>query len=248
MLFNLQKIKTEQGTSTNTAHAISRKKREILFSLKMQDLTLHLLLLIKLLLNYMKLKYLLENPIPCLLQKNWYSKPIPPDMQFEERIFQTQFSISTDKLYEWNIDGLSKQEIIYKMGHMSMVANAYFTNHNVDHVEIVDLLTTGFSRTLRGWWENFLAEESRESIRKAVKKDDEGLPIFDENIGRGILNGVNTLIYTIIKHFFGTPSNIASHISDYLNNLRCPTLFNYRWYQDVFISRVMLRKDCLKAY
>ena len=52
MFFNLQKIKTEQGTSTNTAHAISRKKREILFSLKMQDLTLHPLLLIKLFLNY----------------------------------------------------------------------------------------------------------------------------------------------------------------------------------------------------
>ena len=66
---------------------------------------------------------------------------------------------------------------------MSMVANAYFTNHNVDHVEIVDFLTTSFSRTPCGWWENFLTEESRESIRKAVKKDDEGLPIFDENIG-----------------------------------------------------------------
>ena len=23
---------------------------------------------------------------------------------------------------------------------------------------------------------------------------------------------------------------------------------NYRWYQDLFISRVMLRKDCLKRY
>ena len=39
-----------------------------------------------------------------------------------------------------------------------------------------------------------------------------------------------------------------SRISDYLNNLRCPTMFDYRWYQDVFISRVMLRKDCYKTY
>ena len=23
---------------------------------------------------------------------------------------------------------------------------------------------------------------------------------------------------------------------------------NYRWYQDIFVSRVMLRKDCLKPY
>ena len=25
-------------------------------------------------------------------------------------------------------------------------------------------------------------------------------------------------------------------------------MFNYRWYQDVFISKVMLQKDCLKPY
>ena len=61
-------------------------------------------------------------------------------------------------LYEWNIDGLLEQEIINKMGHMSMVANAYITNHNVDHVEIVNLLTTDFPGILCGWWENFLIE------------------------------------------------------------------------------------------
>ena len=31
-------------------------------------------------------------------------------------------------------------------------------------------------------------------------------------------------------------------------NLRCPTMFDYKWFQDVFISRVMLRKDYLKPY
>ena len=51
-------------------------------------------------------------------------------MQFGERIFQTQFSVSADKLYEWNIDGLSEQEIINKMSHMSMVGIAYQNNHD----------------------------------------------------------------------------------------------------------------------
>ena len=45
------------------------------------------------------------------------------------------------------------------------------------------------------------------------------MPIFNENIGRGILDGVNTLIYTILKHFVGIPSNISSRVSDLLNNL-----------------------------
>ena len=65
-------------------------------------------------------------------------------MQFEERVFQTQFSVSVDKLYEWNIDGLSEQEIINKMSHMSMVGIAYQNNHDLDQPEIVNLLVTGF--------------------------------------------------------------------------------------------------------
>ena len=84
--------------------------------------------------------------------------------------------------------------------------------------------------TLRNWWGKYFIEGSRESIKKAIKKDDDGLPIFYERIGQGIPDGVNTLIYTIPKHFIGTPSNISSHISDYLNNLSCPTMFDYIWY------------------
>ena len=134
------------------------------------------------------------------------------------------------------------------MGHMSMVGIAYMNNHNLDRPKIVDLLVIGFSGTLRGWWDSYLTEESRESIKTTVKKNDEGIPIFDERIGRGIFDGVNTLIYTVLKHFIGIPSNVSSRISDYLNNSRCPTMFDYIWYQDVFLFRVMLRKDCYKPY
>ena len=72
------------------------------------------------------------------------------------------------------------------MGHMSMVGIAYMNNHNVDHPKIVDFLVTGFSGTLRGWWDPYLIEDLRESIKHAVKKNNEGLPIFDESIGKGI--------------------------------------------------------------
>ena len=195
-----------------------------------------------------EIKRFVGNSNPISFTKKWYSKPTPIDMQFEERSFQEQFSISANKIYEWNIDGMSEQEIINKMGHMSMVGIVYMNNHNPDHPEIVDLLVTGFSGTLRGWWDSYLTEDSKEPIKIVVKKNDEGLPIFYESIGHGIPDGVNTLIYTVLKHFVGTPSNISSRIFDYMNNLRCPTMSDYRWYQDVFISRVMLRKDCYKPY
>ena len=122
---------------------------------------------------------------------------------------------------------MSEQEIINKMSHMSMVGIAYQNNHDLDQPEIVNLLVTGFSGTLLGWWDSYITKESRESIKHDVKKNDEGLPIFDESISRGIPDGVNTLIYTILKHFVGTPSNISSRVSDYLNNLSCPTMSDY---------------------
>jgi uncharacterized protein YrzB (UPF0473 family) len=42
--------------------------------------------------------------------KNWYSRPTPPNLQFNERLLQPQFFVSADKLYEWNINGLNIEE------------------------------------------------------------------------------------------------------------------------------------------
>ena len=91
-----------------------------------------------------------------------------------------------------------------------MIGIAYQNNHDLDQLEIVNLLVTGFSGTLCGWWDSYITKESRKSVKHAVKKNDESLPIFDESIGRGIPDGLNTLIYTILKHFVDTPSNISS--------------------------------------
>ena len=59
-----------------------------------------------------------------------------------------------------------------------MVGITYQNNHDLDQPEIVNLLVTGFSSTLHGWWDSYLIEKSRDSIRHVVKKNDEGLPIF----------------------------------------------------------------------
>ena len=69
------KVKTE-GTSTSAARTISRNEKEIV-SEENTGLIHYLLFLQKkkkrfLMTIYQKLKDLLENPILCLLQKNWY--------------------------------------------------------------------------------------------------------------------------------------------------------------------------------
>jgi hypothetical protein len=108
-------------------------------------------------------------------------------MQFEERNFQHQFSVSADKLYEWNIDGLSEQEVLNKLSHLSMVINSYLTNHQLTHVEIIDLLVTGFSGKLKSWWKKHLTNESKDLIKHSIKKDEEGNTIFNERIGMKFL-------------------------------------------------------------
>ena len=94
---------------------------------------------------------------------------------------------------------------------MTMVANNYL-NKSRPHTEVIELITLGFTGKLLQWWNNCLIEEAKENIKNAIQKDEEGTPIFDERIGRGIPDEVNTLIYTIMKHFVGKPSNITSRI------------------------------------
>ncbi|KAI8572072.1 hypothetical protein RHMOL_Rhmol01G0170300 [Rhododendron molle] len=166
----------------------------------------------------------LINPTTSI--KNWYTRPTLVDMQYEENSLMNQFSVSSTKLYEWNIDGLSEYQILEKLNHMSMVANSYLSNTNLNQPQIVELLTSGFTGVLKAWWDKYLDTESREQIIHAVQTDENGIPIFENE--HGVHDGVNTLIYTIIKHFIGQPSNITSRIHDQLSNLHCPTLSDFR--------------------
>ncbi|KAI5324509.1 hypothetical protein L3X38_033582 [Prunus dulcis] len=99
-----------------------------------------------------------------------------------------------------------------------MVANSYITNHSFRQSEIVPLLETGFTRTFCSWWDKHLTHESKQQIIHAVKLNEDGLPIFNEQIGQGIEDRVNTLLYTIVDHFIGTPSNTTTRIHDQLRN------------------------------
>ena len=126
---------------------------------------------------------------------------------------------------------------------MTMVANNYLNEHRPP-TEVIDFMVLGFTGKLLQWWNHYLTKESKDEIKNAVQKNEEGQPIFYERIKRGVLDEVNTLIYTIMEHLIGTPSNITTRIYDQLSNLRCPTFSDYQWYKDVFTTRVMHRSDC----
>ena len=96
-----------KGTSNSAAQTISRSEKEPVFESKFESLSS---VSVKKIFDddLPEIKRFVGKPNPISFTKNWFSKPTPPDMQFEERSFQTQFSVFADKIYEWNIDGLSK--------------------------------------------------------------------------------------------------------------------------------------------
>ena len=88
------KVKIE-GTSTSATQSISRNKKEIVFEENTKSDSLF----------SASAKKVFDNDLPEIKRfvgkynlisftKNWYSKPTSPDMQFEERSFQTQFFVS----------------------------------------------------------------------------------------------------------------------------------------------------------
>ena len=136
-------------------------------------------------------------------------------------------------IYEWNIDGLSEHEIINVLRKMTMTTTTYLTN-NDDH-NAAQLLISGFSRTLRSWWDNFLNDSERKFLQN--RTNDEGEQ-----------NAVHRIIYAITKHFIGNPRILQERSSEILQNIRCRALSDFRWYHDVFISKVMISDDARAPY
>ena len=64
----------------------------------------------------------------------------------------------------------------------------------------------------------------------------------------GQQNVVHKLIYAITKHFIGDLIILQERSSKILQNLRCRTLSDFRWYHDVFLSKVMTKPDANASY
>nr|KYP64940.1 polyprotein [Cajanus cajan] len=90
------------------------------------------------------------------------------------------------------------------------------------------IIVQGFTGQLKGWWDNFWTPADKESILNAVKPE------------TGEEDAVATLIYTIIQHFIGDPNTFKDRAASQLANLYCPTMSDYCWYRDIFMSKITL--------
>ncbi|RVW30385.1 RING finger and transmembrane domain-containing protein 2 [Vitis vinifera] len=178
---------------------------------------------------------------------NYYPRPTFPDMQFEERNQYTQASYTSGTIYEWNIDGMIEYNILTKLQEMTMVSTAYKLNNRLPDHAVAQTIVAGFIGQLKGWWDNYLTFEDRNGILKAYRINEKNEVVKDED-GHDIEDAVATLIYSISKHFIGDPAKIKDKTADLLTNLKCPKLHDFRWYKEVFLTKVMLRSDCNQSF
>ena len=124
-----------------------------------------------------------------------------------------------------------------------MVSTTYKLNNRLpDHV-VAQKIVVGFTGQLKGWWDNYLTFKDINGILKAYRINEENEMVKDED-GQDIEDAVSTLIYSISKHFIGDPTKIKDKTVDLLTNLKCPKFHDFRWYKEVFLTKVMLRSDC----
>ena len=127
-----------------------------------------------------------------------------------------------------------------------MVSNVYKSNNKTDH-QIANIIITGFTGQLKGWWDNTLTYTDRNWLANAYKRTQNGIFIVDEN-GLQIPDAVNTLVFAITKHFVEDPADYRESAYDSLKNLRCYTLSDFRWYKDVFLSKVLIMTDNAETF
>lgn len=94
---------------------------------------------------------------------------------------------------------------------------------------IAKMIVAGFTGQLKGLWDNYLSSQDREEIYQSIKQ--EGNQISETS--------VYTLVVTILEHFTGRISDNSENILTLLQNLRCKTLSDFRWYKDAFLNRVV---------
>ena len=57
-----------------------------------------------------------------------------------------------------------------------------------------------------------------------------------------------TIIFLVLKHFIRDPAKIKYKTVDILTNLKCRKLHDFRWYRDIFLTKVMLRSYCNHSF
>ncbi|QHN77888.1 uncharacterized protein DS421_12g366820 [Arachis hypogaea] len=152
------------------------------------------------------------NPIMITSITKWkdLTKPFTqshttvPSLALEDRELAFN-NFNSNNVNEWNIDGKTEYNIMHMLQHMTMIFTTYQTAYEGSEEAIANVMVSGFSGQLKGWWDTYLIEDQKSSTLSAVKTNDDDEPILNDD-RKTIPDVFNTLIFTIVNHFIGDPS------------------------------------------
>ena len=136
---------------------------------------------------------------------------------------------------------MTEHQNLNLMHEMILAATAYKIHQNTNH-QIAQIFISRFTKNLKGWRDNYVPSDDKERILTSIKVEQSGADI---NQTQYVLA---TLIYTITKKIMGEPVQFPEQSSEILSNLACPKLQDFRWYKDVFLSKVFTQTDCNDQY
>ena len=127
-----------------------------------------------------------------------------------------------------------------------MVSIAYQISHDCTNQLATHILITRFTRQLKRLWDEHLTTEDKDSILNAIKIDTNGEPILQD---RDIISDVvATLRFTIAKTFVSDVGISREKSSELLNKIKCKSLSDFRWYKNIFLTKIYARSEDNKAY
>jgi len=136
----------------------------------------------------------------------------------------------------------SEHEILSNLQEMVMAATAYKAK-DMKGSHIATALACGFTGQLKRWWDYFLTMQQKLGILNhsyKTKQEDRTKVILED--------GQDVLIATISNHFISRPAEYQASRKSILFNLRCPSLTDYCWYKDVFLTSVLKREDGTQGF
>ncbi|PIN17886.1 hypothetical protein CDL12_09443 [Handroanthus impetiginosus] len=182
---------------------------------------------------------------PYTQQKNFYTRPTHPDLQFDE--IQNYRNFSGNSIYEWIIDDLAEYQSITLKKQMTMIANIYKEKNKTSEEDAAKNSVLGFNGILKNLWDS-ISEINKNKILKSYKKDVNRNMILDSTTQAHIPNAIEVLVYTILLSFIGDPQMYEQRNSLILQNHKCKSLHKFRWYKNTFLARVYQLEDVESYY
>ena len=108
---------------------------------------------------------------------------------------------------------------------------------------IATALACGFTGQLESWWDDFLTMQQKLDILNhsyKMKQEDRTEVVVED--------AHNVLVATISNHFISSSIEYQAATKSILINLPCPSLIDYRWYKDVFLTNVLKRVDGTQGF